>query len=332
MLVGFRFTSMLEGLKAVVEVKSEKAIDDVSNRPFVMVGIPAFNEEKSIARVVLSAQDHADSVVVCDDGSNDFTAVIAERLGAEIVRHDRNLGYGAAIQSLFGKAKKIGADVLVTLDGDGQHDPSQIPRVVKPIEDGSADFVVGSRFLSETSAAAIPWHRRAGIRVITRATNGHSNESLKDAQSGFRAYSRKCIENLKMSENGMGVSSEILINARKQNLKIQEVPIHCEYRNGLKTSRHNPVKHGFGVLGSIVKLVVEDKPFLTLGLPGIISLGTGLFFGLWMLQIYATSEPQHIETNVALASMAFIIIGLFFVFTAITLYSISRAVQKVSAK
>ncbi|PIX31785.1 hypothetical protein COZ60_02685, partial [Candidatus Bathyarchaeota archaeon CG_4_8_14_3_um_filter_42_8] len=102
-------------------------------RPLVVVGIPAFNEEKTIARVVLQSQNYADKVVVCDDGSTDLTPVIAQRLGAIVVRHERNLGYGSAIQSLLKYARTLKADILVTLDGDGQHDPGEIPRVIKPI-------------------------------------------------------------------------------------------------------------------------------------------------------------------------------------------------------
>ena len=89
------------------------------DRPFVVVAIPAFNVEKSIAKVVLEAQKYVDVVVVCDDGSEDFTGEIAERLGADVVRHERNLGEGAALRSLFDAGRKISADVLVTLDADG---------------------------------------------------------------------------------------------------------------------------------------------------------------------------------------------------------------------
>jgi glycosyltransferase involved in cell wall biosynthesis len=96
-------------------------------RPFVVVGIPAFNEERAIARIIIEAQKFADAVVVCDDGSSDLTANIAERLGAEVARHPQNMGYGAAIKTLFQRALDFGADVLVTLDGDGQHDASEIP-------------------------------------------------------------------------------------------------------------------------------------------------------------------------------------------------------------
>jgi glycosyltransferase involved in cell wall biosynthesis len=290
----------------------------VRGKPLILVGIPAYNEEKTIAKVVLESQRFADKVVVCDDGSSDLTGAIAERLGADVVWHERNMGYGAAIQSLFKRARELGADVLVTLDGDGQHDPNEIPKLVEPILQGEADIVVGSRLVDERLRAVMPWYRRAGVKFITRLTNGSSEyDKIKDAQSGFRAYDRKCTENLIISENGMGASSEILINARKQHLKICEVASSCDYGNGMKTSKRNPVRHGIDVVASIIKLVVEDKP-----------LTTGVFFGVWMLQMYA-SEHQ-IATNVALASIAFILIGLFSIFTAITLYAISRLAQRTN--
>ena len=95
-------------------------------------------------------------MVVCDDGSSDLTGEIAERLGAVVVRHEKNLGYGAALQSLFKRASELNADVLVTLDADGQHDPAEIPRLVKPIEDGVAEVVLGSRFMDKNGTADMP--------------------------------------------------------------------------------------------------------------------------------------------------------------------------------
>jgi glycosyltransferase involved in cell wall biosynthesis len=300
-------------------------------KPSVVVGIPAFNEEKTIARVVLEAQKYADKVVVCDDGSSDLTGTIAARLGAEVVKHERNMGYGAAIQSLFNRARELNADILVTLDGDGQHDPAEVPVVIKPVVDGEADVVVGSRFAAGRSASSMRWHRRAGVKLITTVLNGSLNENgVRDAQSGFRAYSRKSLDSLVMFENGMGISAETLIKAGRLGLKICEVPCSCSYGNGVKTSTQNPVKHGVGVMASIVRLVVEEKPLTTLGVPGILSLIVGTVFGVWMLQIYAA---QHeIVTNIALASIGFLMIGFFCLSTAITLYAISRLARKTNSK
>jgi glycosyltransferase involved in cell wall biosynthesis len=300
-------------------------------KPFVVVGIPAFNEEKSIARVILQSQSYADKVVVCDDGSTDLTPLIAERMGAIVVHHKRNLGYGSAIQSIIKCARDLNADILVTLDGDAQHDPEEIPRVTKPIIEGTADIVVGSRLIDRRSAALMPWYRRAGVKFLTKLTNGQAaHGGVRDSQSGFRAFNRKSIEELVVSENGMGASSEILINARKQHLRVGEVSVSCDYNNGLRTSTRHPVRHGVDVITSIIKLVVEDKPLTMLGVPGILSLTAGIFFGALMLQLYASEH--HIVTNVALASVTFILIGFFFISTAITLYAISRVAQKTNNK
>ena len=319
----------------LVESLAEKSLVEVDevvtakDKRLIVVGIPAFNEERTIAKVVIGAQKYADVVVVCNDGSSDLTGEIAERLGAEVVRHEKNLGYGAAIRSLFRRARELNADVFVTLDADGQHDPAEIPTVVKPIIDGEADVVIGSRFIDESSARSMPWYRRAGVKFITRLVNNSAKYGVKDAQSGFRAYSRKALQCLSLFEDGMGVSVEILLNARKCGLKIKEVSASCAYSSVEKTSHKNPFRHGAEVVMAIIKLVVEEKPLLCLGLPGIILLFAGAFFGAWMLQIYAVEH--RIVTNIALAAIAFILIGLFALFTAITLYAISRLAQKANS-
>jgi hypothetical protein len=202
---------------------------------------------------------------------------------------------------------------------------------VKPIIDGSADIVIGSRFVDERSALNMPWHRKAGVKVITKLANGYSGENgVKDGQSGFRAYNRRAMESLVLYEDGMSVSAEILIDAKKKKLKLCEVSSSCTYQKGVKTSTHNSVRHGVGVVASIAKLVVEDKPFLTLGVPGVACLVVGVVFGAWMLQLYAVEH--RIVTNVALASIAFILIGFFCISTAVTLYAIRRLAQKMNGK
>jgi len=173
-----------------------------------------------------------------------------------------------------------------------------------------------------------PLYRRLGIRAITRLTNFTSNYGVSDAQSGFRAYGRKALEELRLYEDGMGVSAEILLKARDQNLRVMEVPAGCSYRGLEMTSTQGPLRHGASVIMSIVRLVVEDRPLVILGVPGAVSLLVGVLFGVWMLQLYALE--RRIVTNIALASMAFILIGFFAVFTAITLYAIARLMQKTA--
>jgi glycosyltransferase involved in cell wall biosynthesis len=314
---------MTEGKKGLAEIGA-------GTRPFVVVGIPAFNEEKTVGKMVLQSQKYADKVVVCDDGCSDLTGEIARRLGADVVRHEKNLGYGAAIQTLFRRAKELRADVFVTLDGDGQHDANEIPNVAGPVIKGVADIAVGSRFIDERMRAVMPWYRRAGIRFISKLVNNKTGQGVADAQSGFRAYNRKCLDKLAVAEDGMGASVEILMSARRQGLRIQEVPASCDYGGDVRKHVHNPVRHGADVLMSIVKLVIEDRPLLLMGVPGATFLVVGAFFGVWMLQIYGAAH--YIVTNIALASLAFVLIGFFLLSTSITLYAISRLAERTTGK
>ena len=294
-------------------------------RPLVVAAIPAFNVERTIARLVLEAQKFVDVVLVCDDGSTDCTAEIAERMGADVIRHEKNFGYGAAIKTLFTMARELNADVLVTLDGDGQHDPREIPRLIEPVLENKADIVLGSRFLGEKENG-VPRYRGWGIKLISKLTGAASNHKFNDAQCGFRVYGHKALSGLSLVENGMGASVEVLMKSQKNGLTVVEVPAEVKYKELERSSTQNALGHGAGVLMSILRLVVEEKPLMLLGLPGIIFLFAGTAFGIWMLKIFA--EEQQISTNIALASMAFILIGMFTLFTAITLYAISRQAQK----
>jgi len=287
----------------------------------IIAGIPAYNEEKTIAKVILLAQKHVDAVVVCDDGSQDLTADIAEKLGAIVVTHEKNMGYGAAIQTLFEKARALDADLLLTIDADGQHNAEEISRLIQPILENKADIVIGSRFLEKDND--VPAYRRFGIKLIGNLSK--RSRKFSDAQCGFRAYSKKAMENLNLYERGMGISTEILLKSKERNLKVVEVPVRVRYK-GLDTSTHNWLRHGSSVIMSIVRTVVEERPLLYLGVPGAVFLFVSTLFGVWMLQIYATYG--YIAIGVALACTGFLLIGLFAMFSAITLYAIIRLAQK----
>lgn len=310
-------------MTSLTQVEDAAYLDN--SKPLIVAAIPAFNEERTIAKVVLAAQEFVDVVLVCDDGSTDCTAEIAERMGANVIQHEKNFGYGAAVKSLFAKARELGADVLVTLDGDGQHDPHGIPALLKPVLENKVDVVIGSRFLDSTKNG-VPRYRRWGIWVISQLTGAASNSRFLDAQCGFRVYGHNALNCLNLVENGMGSSVEILMKAKKQGLTVAEVSAECKYKELDRTSTQNALGHGASVLISIIRLVVEERPLLFLGLPGLVSLFIGTAFGIWMLKIYAVTH--RITTNIALAAIAFVLIGMFTLFTAITLYAISRQAQK----
>ncbi|RLC93461.1 MAG: hypothetical protein DRI40_08760 [Chloroflexi bacterium] len=201
----------------------------------IIAAIPCFNEERFIGTVVLKAKKYVDCVVVIDDGSSDATAEVAAEAGAVVYKHGENRGYGAGIRSALQKGEELGADVLVILDGDGQHDPRDIPRIVQPVLGDEADIVVGSRFLGATGKKP-PLYRHLGQRFLTTATNLGSEHSVSDSQSGFRAYPSKALRELTLVEEGMAVSSEMQFAISKAGLRVAEVPIKVSYMGSAKRS------------------------------------------------------------------------------------------------
>ena len=223
----------------------------------IVAGIPAYNEEKTIAEVVLKAGCHVGEVLVCDDGSKDMTQMIARKNGAHVVEHQKNMGYGATMQTLFIKARELGADVLVVFDGDGQHDPDEIPELVKPVLEGRADIVIGSRFING-ARMNVPLYRRMGILLITLLTKIFSGYAISDAQSGFRAFNRRALEELKISEDGWGSSVEVFFRAHDVGLRIVEVPVDCDYEDYPKASKRAPLRQGISIVASIFSHVIRE--------------------------------------------------------------------------
>ncbi len=228
--------------------------------------IPCFNEENFIGDIVTRARIYADKVIVIDDGSTDNTSEVAKAAGAEVIRHERRRGAGAATKSGFEAAKTNNADILVTLDGDGQHDPDEIPQVLAPILRGGADLVIGSRFLQPNlnqsqsvsiSLKHVPKYRKFGIDVITWLYNFGSKVKVSDSQSCFRAHSRRLIEAVNITENGFGFSVQVLIQAREKGFLIKEVPVSCIYHS--ESSSLNPVAHGLGVACSVIRLRFKNE-------------------------------------------------------------------------
>jgi glycosyltransferase involved in cell wall biosynthesis len=225
--------------------------------PSIVAGIPAYNEEKTIAELVLKAGCHVGKVLVCDDGSKDMTQIVARKNGAHVVEHKKNMGYGATMQTIFGKARELDADVLVVFDGDGQHDPDEIPQLVRPILEGRADIVIGSRFING-ARINVPLYRRMGILLITLLTKIFSGYPISDAQSGFRAFNRKALEELKITELGWGSSVEVFFRAHDVGLRIVEVPVNCDYKDYPKASKHGPLRQGISIVASIFSHVIHE--------------------------------------------------------------------------
>ena len=289
----------------------------------IIVGIPAFNEEKNIAVLITQLKKIADKIIVCNDGSTDLTSEIAEELGATVINHEKNLGYGAAIRSIFLKSKDLDVDILVTFDADGQHRIDDINKVINPIINGESDLVIGSRFLDE-SAKEVPRYRKAGIKLITKITNATIKKQLTDSQSGFRAYSKKVLNELNPSELGMGISTEILIKASAKNFRISEVPIKIVYDGD--TSTHNPISHGSSVLLSTIKFTSIEHPLKFYGIPSMIFFAIGLLFTSLSIEYYA--DIGRLNTNLTLIGAGSILIAVVLLLTGILLYSLVSVVRE----
>ena len=237
--------------------------------------IPAYNEERKIKEIVKKALPYVDKVVVCDDGSTDNTAALAKKAGAIVISHEKNLGYGATITTLFSYCRKNNAEIMVTLDGDGQHNPDQIPDLINVILKHNVDVVIGSRSLRDDKD--LPNYRKAGIKIITSTINSATNLKVTDSQSGFRAYSKPAIDLIHPTESGMGVSTEILIKISNNGLSMAEVPITVSYTGD--TSTEHPVTHGSHVIGTTLKYVSIKHPMYFYGIPGIPTFYIWLDYG-----------------------------------------------------
>ena len=288
----------------------------------ITIGIPAYNEEKNIASIITKLKKITDSIIVCDDGSSDMTSDISKNLGAVVITHKKNMGYGVAINSIFQKAKELNIDLLVTFDADGQHRVEDIEKVVEPIKNNTADLVIGSRFLDKKSN--VPNYRKIGIKVITKITNVSIKKKLTDSQSGFRAYNKQVLSQISPSDIGMGISTEILIKSSSKGLRIMEVPVTILYSGD--TSTHNPVSHGTSVLLSTIKFTSIEHPLKFYGIPSVIFLIIGGIFTTLAIQYYI--DVGRLNSNLILIGGGTVLIGIILLICAILLYSLVSVVRE----
>ena len=213
----------------------------------VVAIIPAYNEEEALPDVIAKTLKHVDRVIIVNDGSDDKTAEVAVESGAEVINHSTNLGKGEALKSGF---KAIDDDsIIVTIDGDGQHNPDEIPYLLKPIIEEGADLVNGSRYMNGPEENT-PAYRRVGQKVLDIATNISAGTKVTDSQSGFRAFSNRSRSCFRFKDTGFGIESEMIVDASEAGLKIVEVPITVRY--DVDGSTKDPITHGVGVLLRII--------------------------------------------------------------------------------
>jgi glycosyltransferase involved in cell wall biosynthesis len=286
------------------------------NKVKVLAGIPAYNEARYVGSVVLQTRQYVDEVIVVDDGSTDNTARIAELAGATVIRHTENKGYGAAIQSILAEARKRKPDILVLLDADSQHNPNEIPTLIKPISKGF-DLVIGSR---EAQKDKTPRYRRIGKEVILRSTRLASKTNISDSECGFRAFSQKAIEELELKESGMAISAETVTCAAAKNLKVTEVPISNIYTADGSTL--NPIRHGIDVLSRIIVMISQRRPLFFFGLAGSVLLVIALVIGIRVINI--AFKTGNLAIGSTILTTLFIIAGMLSIFTGIILNAVIK--------
>ncbi len=290
----------------------------------ILVCIPAFNEGKVIDNVIKDCLKFSDKVVVCDDGSIDNTYEVADAAGAEVIRHEKNIGKGEALRSLFKFACHSNYDTIVTIDGDGQFLPEEIPKLVKNIEENKSDVVVGYRF---NNTRDMPEYRKFGNKMLDRMTNMVEELSVRDTQSGFRAYSKKVIENIDFKMKGFGSDAEILIDATKKGFRISEEKITVIYDTGAKTSTKNPISHTGEVISSLLEITAIRSPLKFIGIPGIILMFVGIYF---IINVAITfNDIGYFSIPFTLIGATSLGLGLILFLMSILLFSVSkRSIQK----
>lgn len=293
-------------------------------KPSVMVAMPAYNEEERVGDIIAAVKPYATVVTVVDDGSKDRTVSASEKAGAMVIRHRVNQGYGGALRTIFLTAQKYQPDILVIMDSDGQHDPSDVPRFIEKILEGY-DVVIGSRFLNKESRDMIPGYRKFGMRILDRATMMAAPKiEITDSQCGYRAYAKNAYNVIHLSGEGMSAGSEILVQLSDNRMRIGEIPIEVRYDlDG--TSSQNPLRHGVSVLMNVIRFITIRRPVTSFGIPGLIIVLIGVILAVKALEISTTSGVW--SPTITIMAGLMLVMGMLMIIAALILYAVAQMIQ-----
>lgn len=230
----------------------------------IIAFMPAYNEEKFIGKVIDEIPRCVDKIIVVDDNSKDKTVEVSKKHGAIVVKHNVNKGSGACYKDGFKKSLELGADIIVLIHSDGQHEPAEIPRLIEPVISGEADYILGAR--TKSMYKKMPTLRLLGNKLISLLWSIAVGKWLEDALTGYHAISRKGLQKLDIDSwsDRYKVETDILLDAALKGLRIKEVGVECIY--GEEVSLVNPWKdggkyilHAFEAMGKMAKKKVKIK-------------------------------------------------------------------------
>jgi glycosyltransferase involved in cell wall biosynthesis len=296
-------------------------IGNSSKNSVIMAIIPAYNESQNIKRITAETSKYVNMVIVVDDGSHDNTAELAISVNAKVVRNRQNMGKGTALKRGVVECLKYNPDIIITLDADGQHDPAEIPKLIEPIKNGKADIVIGSRY--EKSISEIPMIRGFGLSFINIISRSLMKSTIKDSQSGFRAYAKSVLSMLSSySSTGYGVETEQLATAELYGFHIIEVPITIRYRGLENTSKKNSILVGMNIISTIFRIVVERRPLLFFGLAGIILIGAAVITTSELLLLF--NETRYFSIPIALITLGLALLGTLLLLMSFVFHTLKR--------
>ena len=278
----------------------------------VVVTIPAYNEEETIADVIEGCKNYASEILVIDDGSTDKTREIAELAGVKIIIHKMNRGLSETIQDGFRAALNADADIIINIDADGQYLPKEIPKLISPIVNDEADFVLGSRFAGHIEE--MPWIKRFGNRLFTRVVRTLTNTEISDGQTGFRAFNRvAALASIDLAGR-YTYTQEQIIRLIEEGFRVAEVPIYfAKRKSGSSRLIASPLGYGAKALAVTLRTYRDYHPVLFFGILGGIFIIAGLLLGSFVIIEWITTGLVFHESTAVLAAV-FVMSGFQFLF------------------
>jgi glycosyltransferase involved in cell wall biosynthesis len=297
----------------------------------LVVVLPALNEERTVGKVIEQIPRRIAGVgqvqaIVVDDGSTDGTAMAARCAGAQVISFGQNRGNGAAVTAGLEAALRAGADLIVTIDADGQFDPGDIPALLRPLVEDRADFVTCTRFARKDMVPQMPWVKIVGNKVVTKLTNFIGGTQLTDSSCGFRAYTRDTA--LRMNTfSTFDYAQEALITLAVRGVRLAEVslPVRGVREFGNSRIAHNLFRFAGKCLSTLLRTMRDFRPLLFFGSIGAVFFAIGFLLGAWVLGHWFLSGETHPYTSFLTGSAVGLLMGVLLMTLALVADSLSRA-------